>query len=48
MEIKKINDLINENSVCLFMKGTARKSTMWIFYDGFEYFKTLRCKVYRY
>ena len=37
MEIKeKIKNLINDNQVCLFMKGTP-ELTMWIFHGSIKY-----------
>ena len=36
METKeKISNVIKENKVCLFMKGTPETSAMWFFNDCF-------------
>ena len=45
---QQTNDLIkNEienNEVCLFMKGTPECSSMWIFNGNLKYFKNTRSK----
>ena len=44
MEIKeKIETLIKENNVCLFMKGTP-DSSMWFFNGCIKCFKAFKCK----
>ena len=44
MEIKdKIKNLINENDVCLFMKGTP-ESSVWIFNGSIKRIKTSKNK----
>jgi len=32
-----IQNHIDTNDVCLFMKGTPRSTTMWFFNDRFKY-----------
>jgi glutaredoxin-related protein len=45
MEInEKIKNLIDENDVCLFMKGNARFSSVWFFNGSFKCSKTFKCR----